>query len=237
MKITKIAKLGVFLGGAMLAQGTQAITLSTIASATNLQVGDNFQVDLVVSGLHDLGVFPNNEIVSAFDLGVGFDNAVIQANSITIAGLVTPLGDSWLGDGFFDSLRDLNLNFDFINAKPGDLYTGPAYSQAVELSEVSFLLPVDLQSVQPDTFLLGSIFFSAIGLGNSDLGIIDDRSYTGTSGLLDVKGLDGINPLTTILDNSRVSVSAASVPEPAITGLLSLSLISFLGFSRKKRVL
>lgn len=239
MSIKKITKFGFLLGLTMLAQSVTAITISTIPSATSLGLGQSLQVDLVVSGLHDLGGFPDNEIVSAFDLGVGFDNSVITPTGIVFGdGGSTPFGDSWLGDGLFDSFRDSNLNFDYVNANLVNAYIGPAFSQAVELSELSLLAAIDLQQVQPDSFILGSIFFDTVGLGSSGLSIIDDRLYENfvpgsDSGLLDVKGLDGANALITTLNDGSITVTSA-VPVPSAVWLFGTSIFGLIGFYRKK---
>ena len=235
MKATKMTKLGLVLGMAVITQAAQAVSVSVVAPDYTPGVGDTFQVNLVVSGLDDLGPTPpNNEIISAFDFGLGFDGAIIQANSITIAGLTTTFGDSWLGDGnpisANPSIRDSVFNFDFANAKDGETYIGPGYSKAVRLSEASFLAAGTLQAGQPGSFILGSIEFEAIGKGTSALGVIDDSLYDGSAGVLDIKGLDGVTPLalTTVQDNITV------VPVPAAVWLFGSAIFGMAGFSRKK---
>ena len=79
----------------------------------------------------------------------------------------------------------------------------------MNLFELSFDPPADLDSLQAGSFTLGTLAFLAISSGLSDLGL-------SVNALGDASG----NPLTMGVQSGRVVVNAAFVPEPAVLLLL-----------------
>lgn len=229
----------VLLAGLFVASASHAgIILSVVPGSSNVALGDTLSVSLQVSNLHEAGGPPNNEVISSFDFAVGFDNSILNpTGTITFGDGATVFGDSWLGDGITNSVRDSDTNYDYLNAHGGGNYTGPAFSQAVELTELSFVPtnaandtfsdgPPYLQDNQPDTFILASIEFSVIGTGSSALGIISDSLYSSTSSLLDAKGLDGITPLVLTINDASVTSSQVPLPGTELLMLLAGGLLA-----------
>jgi hypothetical protein len=92
-------------GGLMLAgaQPAQAISVGVQGTPAAVTAGDSFSVDIVVTGIVD-------EIITAWDIDVAFDSALLGNSFITFK--VEPLGgvDDTIFDAFFeDGLTDAFL--------------------------------------------------------------------------------------------------------------------------------
>ena len=177
-------------------------TLSFNPSTSNVNINDVFSVDVVISGLENGG----DEIVSAFDLDVGFDASILQANSVTFG---LSLGDPV----FFEAFTDSDLS------NPG----------FVNLAELSLLPDPVLQALQGDSIVLASIEFTALAGGASNLSFI-----SGLFGY-DVKGLNAAL-LDINVEDGLVNVATPStvVPVPAALPLM-VSGLAFLGFQGRRR--
>jgi len=159
-----------------------AISINFEPLTTTANVGDTVDVNVVVSGLLDA-----NEIVSAYDLFIGYDASVLTASSVTFG--------PYLDDFIYPSIQ-----FDEV-VSPGLL----------EFGEISFLFDYELEAIQPDSFTLATLSFDAIASGYSDL-IFEPHPLFG---FIDVKGRDAL-PLDLTAGTGLISVMEppVSVPEP-----------------------
>jgi len=82
-----------------LAQPAAAITVNVVGTPGAVTAGDNFSVDIVISGIVD-------EIITAWDIDVAFDPALLNNGVITL--LTVPLGgaDTLFDVAFSDGLTD-----------------------------------------------------------------------------------------------------------------------------------
>lgn len=86
----------ILLGLTSLPASSTVILDFTPSSPFTVNSGDTLSVDVVISGL-------SSEIVAAYDLDVGFDSAMLQADSIDFG--------PWLGDAFFlEVFEDISLD-------------------------------------------------------------------------------------------------------------------------------
>ena len=122
---------------ALVALPASAITLSMTPSTQQTTVGGSASVDVVVSGLSAAG-----EIVSGWDINIGFDPAVLGNASVTF-------NDAPFGGVDF-------LGFDNVST-PGD----------VAAEGLSFLLDADLGLLQGDSLTLFSVSFEGLSDGFS----------------------------------------------------------------------
>ena len=131
----------VFIFGSMYMGPSSAAILNFSPSTTTVNVGDTFDVDVVISGL-----MADGEIVSAFDLDVLYDPTVLNATGVAFG---LSLGD----ESFFEVFNDVIFS-----------------SGRIDFSAVSFLSDTELLGLQPDdSFTLATLSFDAIGAGFSSL--------------------------------------------------------------------
>jgi hypothetical protein len=154
--------------------------------------GEAVSLDLVISGL-------GNDAVGAFDLSIGYDSTALSFQNYT------------LGNG----LGDLSF-FEAVDFSMGEYATGN-----IGLTEVSLLLPWELESLQSANFTLATLEFSVDSLvkGESSLVSIDEVWALG-----DAYG----NPLNL---NATLDAVIKNVPEPSALLILSLGLAG-IRFSR-----
>ena len=182
-------KLSAIIGGTVslaLWQGTaQAISLNLVPSPQNAFLGNTIDVAVIISELGD-GVAPS---LSTYDLDISFDDTILDFSSLTF-------GDPVLGEQLallgVDSLTEAE------ESSPS----------VVNIFELSFNLPDDLDNLQADSFTLATLTFDTVAVGTSplNLSIID---------LGDALG----DPLAADVSSSFVTVSSKSVtvPEPSFT--------------------
>ncbi len=149
-----------------------AATIGFSPASQTVAVGDSLAVDLVISDL-------DGEIVSAYDLDVTYDASILSATNVTFGPF---LGDEF----FFEVFNDFDLS-------------GPG---VVDLAQLSLLSDFELALMQPDSFVLATLEFDAVGLGTSSLDFVFDAP----------NGIQGRDALP--LDIAAQSGSASVVPEP-----------------------
>lgn len=174
---------------------SQAITIGFNPITQDVMLGDQAFVDLYISGLGD-GYFNNGNTngyvndgnfngyyytapsLSAFDLDIRYDPAILSMNNVTF-------GDPVLGD----QLDIWGLGGNPVGA------SNIAIPGVENIYEVSLDLPQDLVDYQADSFTLATLTFDTLALGTSALDM-------GINELGDEWG----NPLTATVDRGSVNV-------------------------------
>jgi hypothetical protein len=176
-------------------QYAPAIVIDIVPTSQTVQAGDAVDVDVVVSGLSAA-----NEIVAAYDFDISYDDSILAATAVSFG--------QYLDDPLFPGF------FSFQSA----FLTNPGI---VDFAENSLLSDDELAAQQPDSFLLASLSFKAIGAGISQLLFAPDPMFG-----IDVKG-KGALPLTVDVTGAQVTVNpAVSVPEPNTLLLMLIALIA-----------
>jgi len=200
MKLGKSLNL---LFGAFLCCGVgtaQAVTLDIIPSSQSVSLGSSVEVGVGISGF-GVGVAPS---LGVFDLDLIFDPAILSLTGVVY-------GDPFLGDQL-----DLFGFGSFISTTPG--------AGMVNLFELSFDFPSDLDDLQAAAFTLVSLTFSADANGISSLGITVNE-------LGDSLG----DPLFAQVGSGSVSVGSTNpVPEPSTIFLLGSGLLGMVGIRQWK---
>lgn len=171
-----------------------AIILSFNPTVQNVPVGSSVDVALVISGLTD-GAAPS---LSTFDLDVSFNPAILGFDNATF-------GDPVLGDQL-----DLSGMGSLTSATPG--------VDTVNLFELSFDSPSDLNTLQAGSFTLATLTFNALSIGTSNLEI-------SVNALGDSLG----DPLTATIQSGSIK----SIPEPPSLLLVSMGILGMIGVMRK----
>lgn len=155
--------------------------------------GDNISLDLIISGLNAGGA-PS---LGDFDLDIAFDTTKLSFTSYSLGSFL----------GVIPSEAD-----DFSLGVSGGL---------INLAEVSYLTPTDLDSLQGSAFTLATLLFHVDVLGS---GTSTNVSFSQINALGDGFG----NPL--VIDAANSAVISNNVPEPssALLILLGLSGLSWL---------
>jgi hypothetical protein len=125
----------------------QGITLGFFPDFQGVVVGNQVDVDVVISGLGN-GVAPS---LGVFNLYIGFDPTILAFDSVTF-------GDPVLGD---------QLDLWILGS---DTATTPGVG-TVNLYELSFDSVDDLNDYQADIFTLATLTFDTLSLGTSSLDI------------------------------------------------------------------
>ncbi len=185
-----LATLALALGAAFVAAPASAAVVTFSPSTTHANVGETVSVDLNISGL-------GPEILSAFDLDLLYDSAVLTNTAVT-HWAVLQLG------GAFDSYYDTSFT------------TG-----RTEAIDGSLLSDADLAAFQADSFTLLSFEFVAMADGVSILQLGPDLNFE-----RNFVGLDALS-LTVDVGSACVAVGSGAcptVPEPASLALAGLAL-------------
>ena len=195
----------IFLLMLLLSSPATAVIISFSPSSDSVNINAVFDIDIVISDLY--AADSSREIVSAFDLDILYDSALLNATAVTFGSL--------LGDPDF-------LSFETIT----DSVLSPG---RIDLFELSLLTNADLLALQPnDSFTLATLSFKALAVGSSLL-TFDPLVSPG----INVTGYDPLSPFA--LDNTagqaRVNVVAAA--EPGILFLFLTGLLGLTGASRK----
>jgi len=182
----------------------QAITLGFDPVSQNVYLGDSVSVDLVISELGD-GMADS---LSTFDLIIDFDETILSFSSVTF-------GDPILGD-----------QLDLLDED--SFYSDTAGVDTVNIYELSFDSPSDLNSSQASSFTLATLTFDANEIGTSPLG------YSAPSipfiVLGDATGAE-LSSKTTFSTGSITVI--APIPEPASIILFSTGMLLLTGLRRR----
>jgi len=173
-----------------------AITLEVIPSSSIVNTGGSLTADIKISGLGD-GFAPS---LSTYDIDLTFDADLFTFNSASF-------GDPVLGN---------QLDLFGFGTISGDFLADP---NTVNLFELSFDSPFDLDDLQAPAFILVSVVFDVnqkTGLGSFDLSI---------NALGDSLAL----PLAATTIGAEVQV----VPVPAAIWLFGSALMGLIGLSRR----
>jgi hypothetical protein len=154
---------------------SEAISIGLAPSPVAATVGGVFSLDLVVAGL----VGGEASALGSWDLDVGFDSSLMSFDSVTFG---TLLG------GPADSLQDAL----------------PNGAGSWNVAEISLLSPGELEALQPDSFVLATLGFSALAEGTSSVVLSGGVAGNGAG-----------RPLELQLGAARVEIAGgAVVPEP-----------------------
>ena len=149
MSLKKLFSYGLFfLIYITTSQYASAITINIVPDSQTVQVGDAFNLDVVVSGLSAA-----NEIVSAYDLDISYDTSILNATAVSFG--------SYLDSPLYPSIQDSVLT------NPG----------TVNIAELSFLFDDELALQQTDSFTLATLSFDALMAGVSAIAFVADPVY------------------------------------------------------------
>lgn len=181
--MTRWRPLLLLLATLLLALRSDAVTIALAPNAVSTSVGGTFSLDLVVSGLGD-GAAPS---LGSWDLDVVFDESLLSLDDVTFG---TLLGGP--GDATQEALA--------------------AGAGTWNVAEISLLLPEELDGLQPGSFVLATLAFSALAEGTSAVALAN-----GVAG-------DGLgDALALALVGAQVEV----VPEPGTALLVASALLGF----------
>ena len=170
------------------------VILNLSPSSQTALPGDNISLDLIISGLNAGGA-PS---LGDFDLDIAFDTTKLSFISYSLG--------SFLG---------------VISSAEADDFSSGVLGGLINLAEVSYLLPAELDSLQGSSFTLATLLFHVNVLGN---GASTNVSFATINALGDGFG----NSLG--VDAANSATISNNVPEPssALLILLGLSGLSWL---------
>lgn len=160
----------------------QAVSIGLNPSSESINLGNMTTVDIVISGLQES---PLDEIVSAFDLDISFNQSILSAKDLVFG-------------SFFGDLEDFEVLFSSdIDSTPG----------VIDLAVLSFLSDSELAALQPDSFVLATLAFTAIDSGNSALDFILDSEFG-----IDIKGKNAAILNNIVSNTANINVTVVPLP-------------------------
>ena len=193
IKLLMLAIYGLVLS-MMSPMAVGGVILNLSPSSQTALPGDNISLDLIISGLNAGGA-PS---LGDFDLDIAFDTTKLSFISYSLG--------SFLG---------------VISSAEADDFSSGVLGGLINLAEVSYLLPAELDSLQGSSFTLATLLFHVNVLGN---GASTNVSFATINALGDGFG----NSLG--VDAANSATISNNVPEPssALLILLGLSGLSWL---------
>jgi hypothetical protein len=190
-----LAALGIALGACVAALPASAAVITFSPSAAHVNVGDTINVDVNISGL-------GPEILSAFDVDLLFNDAVLSNFAVTHAAIPHMGG---IGSSYFDT------NFG---------------AGRTEVMDGSLLLDADLLG-QADAFTILTFSFQALADGESLLAFGPDldfeRNFVGLNALSLTMDIG-----SACISVGTGTCEVAPLPEPASLALVGMALAGML---------
>ena len=180
----------------------QGISLGFGPSSQSVAIGLPVSVGVTISELGDL----SPPSLSTFDLNITFDPGLLSFNSAVF-------GDPVLGD-----------QLDVMGLGGNPTFAGIISPGVLNIFELSFDSPDDLNTLQAGNFTLATLVFASIGVGTSALEI-------SVNTLGDAVG----DPLSAAVTSGSITVNSSSIPEPAVLPLISVGLMSLACMRRRAR--
>ncbi|MDR7091176.1 cohesin domain-containing protein [Cellvibrio fibrivorans] len=138
---------GLLALGLSLSLNAHAISIDLIANQTAVNVGDNIEVQVRISGLSDASA----PALGVYDVNFNYDASLFNFSSIL-------WGDSTLGNQLdlngFGSLQDSSSGLDWLSAL-----------------EISFDDALDLELLQAGEFTLFSVLLNAVAIGSGNFSL------------------------------------------------------------------
>ena len=179
-----------------------AAVISLVPSASDVYVGENISLDVVMSELAPGG----GPSLGAFDLNLNFMNSLLNVDTKDLD-----------GDGIFDSvILDPDSQLDIFNAGLNFLGSEMVLPGMLRLFDLSLDLPFDLDANQSNSFTLARVQMTAMQAGASDLSVV-------VNALSDAVG----NSLGFTTKSIQVTVNSSTTPisEPNLWSLMTIVIL------------
>lgn len=194
----KILVLAVNVTAIFITTLSHAITIGFDPASQDVVLGNTASINLVISDLGD-NIAPS---LGGFDIDITYNPAILSLSSVVFGNQV---------DIFGFGQSDQFVIFE---------------SGGVNIFELSYDDPFDLEDLQPSSFILATLSFNTIGYGTSSMDI--------TNIILSDEWAEPLFADTTT--SGRINVTHAAVPEPSIFFLVVSGLIG-MGCLRRKDIL
>lgn len=167
--------------GLSLSLNANAISIDLIANQSSVNVGDNIEVQVRISGLNDA----STPSLGVYDVNFNYDASLFNFNSVV-------WGDSTLGN-------QLDLN------SFGSLQDSSSRLGGINIFELSFDDALDLDLLQAGEFTLFSVLLNAVAIGSGNFSLTSTVFGDANSNQLSIDTFSG-----TTVNVSGVSVPEPS---------------------------